>query len=108
MRRVGAADVARHVDVVERTQRGALRQAARQDHLAQREVGVLPDVAFELVAKALRLGAVLQRLVLRQVHALLRKAQDVAMSNMITAHRIVSDHPDLDAGLHMRESFPNR
>ena len=37
LRRVGAADVAGDVDVVERAKRRALRQAARQQHLLQRE-----------------------------------------------------------------------
>ena len=48
--RVGAADVAGDIHVIERAQRGALGEAAREPHPLQREVGVLGEIAFEPVA----------------------------------------------------------
>ena len=48
--------------------------------------GMLVEIAFQPLAQAARLRAVLVRLVLRQVHLFLREARDVAVVNVLSCH----------------------
>ena len=93
MRRIRTTDVAGHVDVVKRAQGGALGQTARQHHLPQCEIRMLINICLQLLAKPPRLRAIFLRLVLREVHSLFGKAHNIAMPNMVSAHRIVSGSP---------------
>ena len=48
--------------------------------------GCSSQIAFKSLAQAARLGAVLVRLVLRQVHLFLRELDDVAVVNVLSCH----------------------
>ena len=95
MRRVGTAYVAGNVNVVEGPQRRALREAARQQHLLQREIRMFSDVALKLFPQSPRLRAILVGLVARKVYLFIREADDFCVVDVKAAHPSSSPCPCL-------------
>ena len=69
--RLCAADVASHTNVVERAQRGSRGETARQQYLLEGEVGMVLQVAVELLAETPSLSTINARLVSRQIYPVL-------------------------------------